>query len=116
MANSSDSEEIREMGLTTPDKPVAKRSSTVPIQGRIAKKRTNMGRPRFAPIDAIAHATLCSPHPHITMPLPYLTLLYVFTLHPCSSACPDTSHGSKSPESPNSGKKKKMLTDMHWRF
>lgn len=41
MANSSDSEEIREMGLTTPDKPVAKRSSTVPVQGRIAKKRTN---------------------------------------------------------------------------
>lgn len=39
MANSS--EEIREIGLTTPDKPVAKRSSTVPVQGRVAKKRTN---------------------------------------------------------------------------
>lgn len=75
MASSSDCEEIRGTGLTTPDKPVAKRSSTVPVQGRVAKKRTNEHGACLAspPIDAIAHAALCPSHPLVSR-CPFTTL------------------------------------------
>lgn len=111
-----DCEEIRVTGLTTPDKPVAKRSSTVPVRGRVAKKRTNMGpaslRHRSTLLRMPLFVSLTPSYrdaPSQPSPLP----LYVFILHPCSSACPDTSrHGSKS--SPGRvPRKKRTLTDNH---
>lgn len=83
-----DCEEIRGTGLTTPDKPVAKRSSTVPVQGRVAKKRTNEHGACLAspPIDAIAHAALCLPHPLVSQ-CPFPTLPSSMSL-PCTPARP----------------------------
>lgn len=116
MANSS--KEIRVIGLTTPDKPVAKRSSTVPVQGRVAKKRTNehgaclaSHRSTLLRMLLFVLLTPISRCPFLSYPP-----LCLYSASLARPRAPVPSPGSKSPESPNNKKKKRRLTDMHRRF
>lgn len=90
----------RAAGLTTPDKPVARRPSTVPVQGRSGNGGTSE---RGASLRTDRRYCACCslfPLPHVTVPpsyslsrsssLPPLSVsLSFFALHPCSSTYSD---------------------------